>query len=133
MELDKVKIDNLVKDFFNSFTNKDKKPDLNVLYDTCIDEVVIIKNTKGFCEKYHLENFIAPRQKLLSSGTLTEFEEYEIEEETIIKRNIAQRLSHYHKEGILNNERFSDKGTKMFQFVKTGNVWKICCVIWDDD
>lgn len=133
MDLDKVKIDRLIKGFFSAFTNKGKKPNLKFLYETCIDEVVIIKNTKGICEKYNLENFIAPRKELLTNGTLTEFEEYEVGEKTIITRNIAQRLSQYQKEGILNNQRFSSKGTKMFQFVKIGNVWKVCCAIWDDE
>ena len=133
VDLDKVKIDKLVKKFFRAFTNKGKKPKLKFLHETCIDEIVIIKNTKGLCEKYNLKNFIAPRKELLTNGTLTEFEEYEIGEQTTIVRNIAQRLSHYQKDGILNNQRFSNKGTKIFQFVKIGSVWKICCVIWDDE
>ncbi len=132
MDIDKVKIDKLVKEFYSAFTNKGKKPNLNFVYETCIDEAVIIKNTKGISETYNLENFIAPRKELLSNGTLTGFEEYEVREQTLITRNIAQRISHYQKEGILNNDRFSSKGTKMFQFVKTDKVWRICCAIWDD-
>ena len=45
MDLDKVKIDKLIKDFFSAFTNKGKNPNLKILYEICIDEVVIIKNT----------------------------------------------------------------------------------------
>jgi RimJ/RimL family protein N-acetyltransferase len=133
LDLDKLKIDQLVKDFFRAFTNKNKKLNLKLLHETCIAEIVIIKNTKGLYEKYNLENFIFPRKKLLTNGTLIDFEEYEVKEETTIKRNIAQRISHYQKEGVLNNIRFSNKGTKMFQFVKTNKVWKICSVIWDDE
>lgn len=133
LDLDKLKIDDLVKDFLKAFTNKNKKPELKLLYKTCIDEVVIIKNTNGLCEKYNLESFVEPRKELLTNGTLTEFEEYEIDEQTTITRHIAQRLSHYQKEGVLNNQSFSNKGTKLFQFVKTDNDWKICCVIWDDE
>jgi len=133
MDLDKVKIDKLIKILYSAFTNKGIKPNLKFLHETCIDEVVIIKNTKGLCEKYNLENFIEPRKELLTNGTLTEFEEYEIGEQTTIVRNIAQRLSHYQKDGILNNKRFSNKGTKIFQFVKIGHGWQVCCVIWDDE
>ena len=70
------------------------------MHKTCIDEAVIIKNTNGSCEKYNLETFITPRMELLTNGTLAEFEEYEVGEKTIITRNIAQRLSHYQKDGI---------------------------------
>jgi RimJ/RimL family protein N-acetyltransferase len=133
MDLDKVRIDKLIKYFFRAFTNKGQKPNLKLLHETCIEETVFIKNTKGLCEKYNLESFIAPREELLTNGTLTEFEEYEIGEQTTIVRNIAQRLSHYQKDGILNKKRFSNKGTKIFQFVKIGSVWKVCCVIWDDE
>ena len=114
LDLDKVKIDNLVNDFYSAFTNKDKNPNLRILHKTCINEVIIIKNTNGVGETYNLENFIAPRKVVLTNGTLIEFEESEVEEQTTITRNIAQRLSHYQKEGILNKKDFQRKEAKCF-------------------
>jgi len=133
MDLDKQNIDRLTKAFFSAFTNKGKQPELKVLYDICIAEAVIIKNTEGASEIYNLDSFIAPRKALLTNGTLTNFQEYEVSEETTICRNIAQRLSHYQKEGILNGEPFTGKGSKMLQFIKQGEDWKISSAIWDDE
>ncbi len=133
LNLDKLKIDRVIKEFFSAFTNKDTKPRLSLIYDTCLDQAIIIKNTDGSCETYDLPNFIAPRQALLTNGELQHFEEYETVEKTIITRNIAQRFSQYQKEGVLNNQPFTQRGNKMFQLIKKNSKWKICNVIWDDE
>jgi ribosomal-protein-serine acetyltransferase len=54
----------------------------------------------------------------LTSGTLTEFDEQEIFEETKIVKNIASRFSEYRKTGIVFGQRFQVTGRKFFQFVK---------------
>ncbi len=82
---------------------------------------------------YNLDSFIEPRQKMLTDGTLTEFEECEINEQTKICNNIAQRYSEYQKNGILERKSFTKKGYKFFQFVKTNKEWKISSVIWEDE
>lgn len=133
IDSDKAQIDQLVRDFFSAFTNKGRKPDLEVLSKVCTNEATIVKNTRGIYEHYDLESFIRPRKALLSNGTLQDFEEYEVDEQTTITRNIAQRLSYYQKEGILNQEPFSEKGCKMFQLIKHNDTWKINSVIWDDE
>ncbi len=133
LDLEKLKIDRLVKKFFSSFTNKNSKPQLHILHQTCLDQVTIVKNTNGQCETYDLQNFITPREELLTNGMLQDFEEYELEEKTTITRHIAQRVSHYQKNGNLNGRKFSEKGSKMFQLVKTNTEWKITNVIWDDE
>lgn len=132
IDLDKIKIDQLINSFFSAFTNKNTIPNLKLLHTTCIKEVSIIKNTDGICEKYNLETFITPREEILTNGILTDFKEKEINEKTIINRNIAQRISEYEKEGIKNSKIISGKGTKMFQLIKIKNNWKICSLIWED-
>lgn len=132
IDLDKIKINQLVKAFFSAFTNKSVKPNFKILNKVCIDEVIIIKNTNSVCEKYNLESFISPRKDILTNGTITDFEETEVNEKTIINKNIALRVSQYEKKGIRNNNLFFGKGTKMFQFIKIENNWKICSLIWDD-
>ena len=133
LDLDKLKIDKVIKKFFSAFTNNGIKPRLNLVYDTCLDAAILLKNTNGMCEVYDLQSFITPRAELLTNGTLQNFEEYEVDEKTVITRNIAQRFSQYQKEGILNGNHFSEKGSKMFQMVKVNTAWKICNVIWDDE
>ena len=133
LDIDKIKIDRVIKKFYSAFTNKNTKPRLNNLYETCLDQTTIIKNTNGLCEIYSLQNFIAPREELLTNKSLEDFEEYEIDEKTIFTNHIAQRFSQYRKEGVLKKRKFSEYGTKMFQMVKINTTWNICNVIWDDD
>lgn len=133
LNLEKLRIDRLIKQFFSAFTNKGTKPKLNLIYETCVTQTIIIKNTNGLSEVYDLPNFVSPREALLPHGQLQNFEEYEIAETTVITRNIAQRFSRYQKEGMLNNKPFSEQGNKMFHLIKASRKWKICSVIWDDE
>ncbi len=113
--LDKKNIDDLVKAFFSIFTNIAKKqPDWNTIHNICIPQAIIIKKEGTAEEIYTINAFIEPRKKILSDGTLTEFEEMETAEETKIAGSIAQRSSAYKKSGHLNGKYFEGKGNKFF-------------------
>jgi RimJ/RimL family protein N-acetyltransferase len=130
---DKFDIDQLTKSFFSIFTNSNKQqPDWSLIHTICLPETIILKKSSKEEEVYSLNTFIEPRRKILSDGTLTEFEEYEIFEETRILDNIAQRYSNFQKHGYFNQTYFKEKGNKLFQFVKTKDGWKISAVIWED-
>ncbi len=132
--LDKFLIDQLTKSFFNIFTNLDNQSvNLSVIFDLCLYETIIIKKSIQKDEVYHLQTFIEPRQKILTDGTLTSFEEREVAEETKIIGRIAQRFSKYEKKGSFKGQDFKQQGNKIFQFVKTANGWKINAVVWEDD
>lgn len=132
--LDKLSIDNIIRSFFGIFNNKAKTlPDLGLINFICIPETLIIKKNLEEQIVYTLDSFIKPRKKILSDGTLTDFEEKEISSETKIVGNIAQRYSRYQKTGILNGRQFKEFGNKFFQLVKTNEVWKINSIIWEDD
>ena len=98
---DKIEINNLTKQFFNLFDNTDHKiPDWAIVQNICIPEIIIIKKT-GLTEIiYNLTNFIEPRKAILSDGTLTNFQEQELHEETQIIEHIAHRRSRYQKAAI---------------------------------
>lgn len=130
---DKEEINEITKLFFSTFTNKGKSPCIELLENLCIERVIISKNTNGQTEIYDLHSFIQPRLTILTNGTLLDFEEKELTETTIVKGNIAQRISEYKKEGNLNNVRFYETGTKMFQFLKINGHWKISSLIWNDN
>lgn len=131
---DKFNIDQLTKSFFNIFTNSNKQqPNWSLIHTICLPETIIIKKSSNEEEVYNLNTFIEPRKKILSDGTLTEFEEYEIFEETRIIGNIAQRFSKFQKNGYFNKTHFKEQGNKLFQYVKTNNGWKISSVTWEDD
>jgi hypothetical protein len=131
---DKLEIDSLTKLFFGIFTNINRQqPDWTIINNICIPETVMIKKSDTAEVVYNLQSFIEPRRKILSDGTLTNFEESEIKEETKIIGSIAQRFSKYQKSGYLNGEYFKEYGNKFFQFIKTTDGWKINSLIWEDD
>lgn len=127
-------IDELIARFFDLFTNTDGRiPNLKEIFDLCIPEGMLISNTNGKPVVYNLQEFIAPREKMLTDGTLTDFSEFEITGKTKIFGNIAQRFSFYEKSGKMNNEPFTSRGMKTIQFVKIGQEWKISSVAWSDE
>lgn len=131
---EKLMIDKIAGSFFNAFTNiNNKLPDTQSLKQICISEAMIICNTNEGYSIHNLETFITTRQKILTDGTLTQFEEYETYEETKINNTIAQRYSEYAKSGILHGSYFKQKGHKFFQFVRTKTDWKLCSVLWEDE
>jgi len=132
LSIDKFYISEITKHFFDSFTNKENStPKLDTLKSICLPEVRIVNN--GSEVIYNLNSFLEPRKKILTDGTLVEFEEKEVYEKTNIIQNIAHRHSKYEKSGILNGKKFKQTGHKLFQFIKTNQDWKIKSVIWEDD
>ncbi|MFN8343791.1 MAG: GNAT family N-acetyltransferase [Spirosomataceae bacterium] len=131
---DQLAVNLLTHRFYNLFTNKDpQKPDWDTMPSLCLPTIQIIKKAQQTEEVYDLRSFIAPRQKILSDGTLTDFEEYETASETRVAGRIAHRFSNYEKKGNLNGVYFQTKGHKLFQYVKTPAGWKISSVIWEDE
>lgn len=134
ISVDKLLINQVTHNFFNLFTNaSQQKPILEKIQNICLPETIIIKKSKDKEDILNINAFIEPRKKILSDGTLTEFEEYEIFEETRVVANIAQRFSKYQKKGYLNGNYFEGKGNKLFQYIKTNKGWKIVSVNWEDE
>jgi hypothetical protein len=127
---DQRAIDDLVAAFFGLFSNRGGvTPNLHAVFDLCIPEAVICKPP----DVMSLHSFIAPRQELLTDGTLVDFEEVETESRTSILGTIAQRACSYMKSGSLHGVAFQTRGAKVFQFIKTADGWRISAVAWDDE
>jgi hypothetical protein len=130
---EKNEIDRLTGEFFDLFTNYGGRiPDLSHINDLFIPEGIVIKNVGGNTEIFSLSSFIAPRQKILTDGTLGDFQERELTERTDIAGAIAQRFCTYTKSGKLKGKSFENQGVKTLQFIKINNTWKISAVAWDD-
>lgn len=129
----KAEIDRLTAAFFALFSNRRGTPDLAGIYDLFVEQGVIAKCTAAEAEISTLQEFIWPRQELLSNGSLTDFFEAETAETTEILGHIARRTSEYRKSGILNGAPFETRGVKMFQFIETERGWRILSVTWDDE
>jgi hypothetical protein len=82
---------------------------------------------------YDIGGFIEPRRAILTDGSLVDFCEQEVSEETNICGNIAHRLSRYAKAWVASGAAQTGGGTKSMQFVRTAAGWKIASLIWDDD
>lgn len=132
-EKDRGEIDKLTTKFFKVFTNKeDKKPNIAALRELVISEGIIINNTNATPLIFNLDNFIKPREEMLTNGTLTDFTEHETASKTDVFGDIAQRFCEYEKSGKLNGVSFYTTGTKSIQFIRVGRIWKISSVIWCD-
>ncbi len=129
---DRAEIDALVDAFFSAFSNLNGPADVRTVYGLCLPQAVITKAAGSPPEIYTLGEFVEPRAALLSDGTLAGFAETETDHDTFIFGRIAQRRSHYTKSGVLSGDRFTTRGHKVFQFVKTPDGWKISAVAWDD-
>ncbi len=130
---DKAELDQLAHRFFAAFTNTDGvTAGLEVIRELFIPQGTIICNVRAKPVVYDLDTFIAPRQKMLSDGTLTDFREWETSESTQIAGTIAQRFSYYRKSGLLNGETYTGAGHKSTHFVRTGEGWRMSSMVWDD-
>ncbi|MFD8481404.1 DUF4440 domain-containing protein [Kitasatospora sp. NPDC059673] len=128
----KAELDRLTAEFFDAFDNRDGRPaDAGRLRRLMLPESIIVITEPRY-QTLTLEEFLAPRELLLSSGRLTEFHEWETSERTEIAGSIASRMLEYRKSGLLDGEPYEGGGTKTIQFVRTPDGWRISAFAWDD-
>lgn len=132
LSADQIQIDKLTQAFFALFTNITGAPQFDRISELCHEQAQIIKKTNDAAEIYDLKSFIEPRKKILTNGTLTGFRENEIQSETKITGQIAQRFSVYEKSGKLHGNDYNGSGNKMLHFMKSEGKWQIIQVIWQD-
>ncbi|MFJ1973916.1 DUF4440 domain-containing protein [Streptomyces sp. NPDC087903] len=130
--MSKTEIDVVTADFFDAIDNRGGKvADVARIRRLVLPGGVIVKAGPAFTI-YTVDEFIEPRQQLLSDGRLVEFSEWETVERTQIAGDIASRFGEYRKSGILNGEPFEGGGTKTIQFVRTSEGWRIAAFSWYD-
>ncbi|MFB6612917.1 DUF4440 domain-containing protein [Streptomyces sp. NPDC085524] len=130
--MSKAEIDALTAEFFGAFDNRGgKAADVARIRRLVIPGCVIVSTGPGFTA-YTVDEFIEPRERLLTDGRLTEFTEWETSERTDIAGDIASRFGEYRKSGILDGEPFEGGGTKAIQFVRTPDGWRISAFSWYD-
>jgi ribosomal-protein-serine acetyltransferase len=129
----KAELDQLTRAFLGAFTNTGgSRPNIDVIREVFIPQGTIIKNVGAEPVIYDLDAFVAPREKILTDGTLTEFSEWEVAEHTEVFGSVAHRFSHYRKSGFLAGEWFEGSGHKTTQFVRTPGGWRMSSMAWDD-
>jgi hypothetical protein len=129
----KAELDQLTRAFLGAFDNTGgSRPRLGIIREVFIPQGMIIKNVGAVPVVYDLDAFIAPREKILTDGTLTEFSEWEVAERTEIFGSVAHRFSEYGKSGFLDGEWFEGSGCNCVQFVRTQAGWRMSSLAWDD-
>lgn len=127
-------IDAITESFFDLFDNRHgRPPGLEMLHQLVLPGATIVRATDREPELTDVPTFLAPRQRMLTDGTLREFSERELTATTEIFGNVAQRFSLYEKTGIRDGVPFTTRGMKAFQFARTPEGWRICAVAWDDE
>lgn len=124
----------LMAEFFRAVSFRPgEAPPYHMLYDLFLPGGRLIRNSGEEPEISTVEEFIAPRQRTVDSGELSEFEESESDEITEIFGNIAHRLSTYRKRGRSADADFAGRGVISTQFVRTPEGWKMSSMAWDDE
>lgn len=127
----KAELDRLTAEFFDAFDNRRGRADLARLRRLMLPGAIIVATSPAYAA-YTLEEFIAPRELLLSDGRLTDFHEWETTEHTNIADGVACRIGEYRKAGLLNGTPYTGTGTKTFQFAHTPHGWRITAFSWHD-
>jgi hypothetical protein len=134
IECERAEIDGITAAWYAAFTNKGRSAArLGSLFDLAVPRCVITKASRTNAESYSLEEFVAPRAKWLSDGSLVGFEESEVSETTTIRETIAHRDSRYRKSGRQHGQLFSAYGRTFFQLVKVSGTWKVCALLFMDE
>jgi len=129
----KAELDRLTTEFFDAFDNRDgRTADVARLRRLMLPDAIIVVTSPKYVT-YTVEEFIAPREILLSDGSLTEFHEWEITEHTDIMDTVASRIGRFGKAGLLNGAPYQGTGTKTFQFAHTPDGWRITAFSWHDE
>ncbi|GLZ79685.1 hypothetical protein Afil01_44920 [Actinorhabdospora filicis] len=126
-------IDSITAEFFGAFDNRGgKAPDVARIRRLMLPGGVIAVTAPKYAT-YTVEEFIGPREVLLTGGRLTEFTEWETSQTTIVDGDIACRIGTYAKSGLMDGEPYEGRGSKTFQFVRTPEGWRIAAFSWWDE
>ncbi|QIG44323.1 nuclear transport factor 2 family protein [Nocardioides anomalus] len=133
---DETQIAAAVRTFFDAFTSgpaPDVARRMVALREVLLPQALVVRTCGGEPTAYDVEGFIAPREALLTDGTLSEFREWEVEGRTEVYGDIAHHWCTYAKEGVQGGAPMSGRGAKTLQLVRTGAGWRISAAAWDDE
>lgn len=131
---DRAAIADIVRTFFAAFTSGPGCAErLEALRAVFLPEAVIVRTCGLVPAVYGVDSFIAPRQALLTGGTLVGFREWEVSGRTEVFGDIAQHCCSYAKEGVQDGTPFTGRGMKTLQLVRTTEGWRISAAAWDDE
>lgn len=126
-------LDALTADFFAAFDNRGGMPaDVGRVRRLMLPKGVVVITRPEFTV-LSVDEFVAPREKLLSGGRLVEFSEQETSARTEVVGDLATRFLEYRKSGLLDGAPYEGGGTKTIQYVRTPDGWRISAFAWFDN
>jgi hypothetical protein len=126
-------IDEAIRTFYAAFDNRGgRTPAVAALREVFLEHGQVTRVSAEGAETWDLEAFIAPREAMLTDGTLVDFHEWEVEAETVVLGAIANRMSRYRKAGVLNAAAYGGEGRKLIQLCRVAGRWRIAAVLWQD-
>ena len=108
-------------------------PHYERLYEIFVLGGKLIRNNGDEPEITTVGGFVDPRQRMILSGELTYFEQFESGHLTEVYGNVAHRFSMYQKRGRMDGVDFVTRGIISTQFVYTPVGWRMSSMAWDDE
>jgi hypothetical protein len=131
---DLVEIEDIVRAFFAAFTSgPESSTRLDDLRSLFLPGALVVRTCGTEPVLYSVEGFIAPREALLSGGTLVDFREWPVSGRTDLFGDVAHWFGTYAKAWEQDGTPFSGRGMKSLQFVRTREGWRISAAAWDDE
>jgi len=132
-EADRDELTGLLREFFAAFSSgPDVEARLDRLSRLFVAEAVITKTCGAQPVHYDVEQFIAPRRQLLTSGRITEFAEWPVSGSWHCFGDIPHWFGRYAKSWQEDGGELTGAGMKSLQFVRTAAGWRISAAAWDD-
>ena len=103
------------------------------LLELFIPEALIVRTCGMEPAVMGVEEFIAPREALLTGGTLVDFREWPVAGTLELFGDIAHWFGSYAKAGVQDRVSFTGRGMKSIQLVRTADGWRISAAAWDDE
>lgn len=126
-------IDRLIARFYCAFDNREGRTIATAeLREMFLPNARVTRLAAGQMDSWSVDEFIAPRQAMLTDGTLVDFHEWEIEGATTIFGSIAEHRSRYRKSGQMRGESYVGEGRKIILLCQLEARWRIVAVLWED-
>lgn len=131
---DHAELERLVDIFLDAFTSGPQCHErIAALRAVLLPQAVIVRTCGLEPVAYTVEEFLAPREQMLTDGTLTDFHEWALHGRIDVFGDVAHWFGAYAKDGARLGARAAGRGMKSVQFVRTGSGWRISAVAWDDE
>jgi hypothetical protein len=134
VDADRAAVRDVVEAFLDAFRSGPESPQrLDHLRTLLLPEAVVVRTCGLDLGVYDVESFIAPREALLSGGSLVDFHEWSLGGRIDVFGDVAAWFGAYAKEGVHDGEPTAGRGMKSVQLVRTRDGWRISAVAWDDE